>query len=154
MSGWSNRLARDERGIAAVEFAFLLPTLLLVLVGMLELGRGFYHAHVVERGIRAAALYASRAEAPLSASDEDAAANIARTGQTAPGGDYTVPGWSHDDATITFTTRSYTVGDDSIQVLQVTADVPYVPMFPGLTDFFGLTDYTLTLQHEQAYVGL
>ena len=38
MSGWSTRAWRDRRGVAATEFALVLPLLLLLLVGITEFG--------------------------------------------------------------------------------------------------------------------
>ncbi len=44
------RVPRDARGNAVVEFAFVLPLLLLLLAGMSEIGRAYYQANAVEKG--------------------------------------------------------------------------------------------------------
>ena len=57
-------IARDERGTAAMEFALLLPVMMLVLLGAIDFGRFAYAAISVGNAARAAAaacVYASDA---------------------------------------------------------------------------------------------
>ena len=46
-------LKRGQRGIAAIEMVITLPVLLLLLVGMAELGRAFYQYNTLTKSIRA-----------------------------------------------------------------------------------------------------
>ncbi len=50
---------RQQRGVAAVEFAIVLPILLLLLLGTAELGRAFYQYDTLVKSIRGAARYLS-----------------------------------------------------------------------------------------------
>lgn len=54
------RFARAKRGNAGVEFALLLPLLVLLLFGGIELGRALHDFHVVNETVRDAARYLSR----------------------------------------------------------------------------------------------
>ena len=47
-------LVRDERGQGMVEFALILPVLLLILVGIIEFGLIFYNVSSVRQGVREA----------------------------------------------------------------------------------------------------
>ncbi len=72
---------RSERGAAAIEFALVLPVLIMLVFGIIEFGRG-YHAKVeltgaVREGARELALGKSSAEA--AAATIDAAPGIALT---------------------------------------------------------------------------
>lgn len=64
----TNRHVKDERGIAMVEFALVLPLLMLVLVGIFEFGRAFNYwidaTHLANEGARWAAV--NRAPTPPS----------------------------------------------------------------------------------------
>lgn len=53
------RLWRDERGQSLVEFALVLPILLLLLVGIFNFGEMFYSDIVINQAARDAARYAS-----------------------------------------------------------------------------------------------
>lgn len=57
---WFARFSRTERGNTAVEFAFILPPLLLLLLGIMETGRGFWAnaalSYAVEQAARCAAI--------------------------------------------------------------------------------------------------
>lgn len=57
--GGLRRTSRDERGASLVEFAVILPMLMLVLFGVLEFGRYVALVHAVETGSRTAARYAA-----------------------------------------------------------------------------------------------
>ena len=53
------RIWRDERGQSLVEFALVLPVLLLILVGIFNFGQLFYSNIVINEAARDAARYAS-----------------------------------------------------------------------------------------------
>jgi Flp pilus assembly protein TadG len=52
-----HRLGRSEKGTALVEFALLAPVILLLLVGLIEVGRYTYFAVLAANAARAGALY-------------------------------------------------------------------------------------------------
>ncbi len=149
------RLIRDARGNAVVEFAFVLPLLLLLLAGMTEIGRAYYQANAVEKGLRAGALFAGRNSFPLTAQVRTTVANLVKTGTLDGSGAYLVSGWAdvaaglNIDDTLTFPVDATT----TIPVVRVTATVPFDPLMPGMLAFVGLGNATIQLSHEQAYVG-
>ena len=49
---------RDRRGTAALEFGLVLPFMLMLLVGMLDVGRLIGDQHALDRGVAVAARYA------------------------------------------------------------------------------------------------
>ncbi|MGH2471847.1 MAG: TadE/TadG family type IV pilus assembly protein [Candidatus Limnocylindria bacterium] len=55
--GW----VRDDRGQSLVEFALALPVLLLLLLGLADLGRAFYYTSAIANAARVGAEYAARA---------------------------------------------------------------------------------------------
>ena len=57
------KFARTTHGTAGVEFALLLPLLVLLLFGGIEIGRALHDFHVVNETVRDAARYLSRVEA-------------------------------------------------------------------------------------------
>ncbi len=91
------RRIREERGASAVEFALLLPVLLLLVLGIVEFGRGFQVSGTLSaaarEGVRVMALQndpaAARAAARSAASSLDPAltnAQITITPATCPTG--------------------------------------------------------------------
>ena len=149
------RLTRDGRGNAVVEFALVLPLLLLLLAGMTEIGRAYYQANAVEKGLRAGALFAGRNSFPLTGQVRTMVANLVKTGTLDGSGPYLVSGWAdvnadlNIDDTLTFPVDATT----TIPVVRVTATVPFDPLIPGMLTLVGLGDVTIQLSHEQAYVG-
>ena len=154
LSSWI-RLPRDARGNAVVEFAIVLPLLLLLLTGMTEIGRAYYQANAVEKGLRAGALFAGRNSFPLTAQVRTMVTNLVKTGTLDGSGPFLVSGWAEVDAdlniddTLTFPVDATT----TIPVVRVTATVPFDPLMPGMLAFVGLGDVNIELSHEQAYVG-
>ncbi len=150
-----NRLTRDARGNAVVELALVLPLLLLLLAGMTEIGRAYYQANAVEKGLRAGALFAGRNSFPLTAQVRTMVANLVKTGTLDGSGAYLVSGWADVDAdlniddTLTFPIDATT----PIPVVRVTATVPFDPLMPGMLAFVGLNELNIELSHEQAFVG-
>ena len=55
--------AADERGQSLVEVALALPILLLIVIGIVDIGRVYAHAIATESAAREAALYAARTPA-------------------------------------------------------------------------------------------
>jgi Flp pilus assembly protein TadG len=54
-----NRILRDRRGNAAVEFALILPILLLMLGGIIDFGRGYWYKQTLTWASRVGARQAS-----------------------------------------------------------------------------------------------
>ncbi len=149
------RVTRDARGNAVVEFALVLPVLLLLLTGITEIGRAYYQANAVEKGLRAGALFAGRNSFPLTAQVRTMVTNLVKTGTLDGSGPFLVSGWAKVDAdlniddTLTFPVDATT----TIPVVRVTATVPFDPLLPGMMALVGLGDVNIQLSHEQAYVG-
>lgn len=145
---------RGERGAVLVELAFALPVLVLLFGGVVEMGRAYYCANAIERGLRAGALYAARAPFPLSASDQAITQNLVETGTMDGSGSPLVAGWSDTGASLKIdTSQVFTAGDEQIPVIKLTATVPFDPIFPSLLTWLGLGPTTIVLKHEQAWIG-
>ena len=153
MLSWLNRLARDRRGVTAIEFAFFTPVLLMLLIGLTELGRAHYQAMAVENSLRAGALYASRNPMPLSASAQNDVQNLVKTGNLQGTAPYLVPGWSDSGSNLAITPLTFDIDGATLQMVRLTATVPYLPLVPGFSLVFGLNNYTMQFSHEQAYIG-
>ncbi|MBO6521993.1 MAG: pilus assembly protein [Rhodospirillales bacterium] len=144
----------DERGAIVVEFAIMLPFLILLVSGMTEVGRAYWQAIAVQKGVRAGALFAARADTPLSVIDQQRAVNLVRTGSVDGSGDLLVSGFGKSGASIDVATvGTFTVGTQDLPIIRVTAQVPFDPLFPNLFQFTGFGSHIITVSHEQAYVG-
>lgn len=150
------RLATDNRGAAATEMALLAPFLVLLMFGAVDVGNYLLSEHIVQKGVRDAARYASRlpiAEYPActpTATAETEIQKVARTGEP-DGTDVRVVGWTDDTmTTVTLAcdtsgthTGIYTVYPfpDGVPVITVSAAVPYQSLFGVI----GLGSPSLTL---------
>ena len=153
MLSWSSKLARDRDGVAAIEFALFIPLLLLLLIGLTEVGRAHYQAAAVEKGLRAGALFASRNPFPLSPTMRTAVENLVKTGNMQGTPPFLVPGWADNGASVAIVPASFDVDGTALTVVRLTAAVPYQPLVPGFGMVFGLNNYEINLSHEQAYIG-
>jgi len=59
-SGWGQRLRDDDKGQSLVEVALVLPLLLLIVLGMVDVGRIYALKVAVTNAAREAAIYAAR----------------------------------------------------------------------------------------------
>ena len=59
MARWKN-LRREQRGASLVELALVLPLLLLLVMGIVDLGRAFNNLMIITNASREGARYASR----------------------------------------------------------------------------------------------
>lgn len=53
-------LLRDRRGAAAAEMALVMPLLLVIMIGSVELGHFMYNEHILAKAVRDGARYAAR----------------------------------------------------------------------------------------------
>lgn len=150
------RLAADSRAAAATELALVMPLLLLLMIGSFEVGNYFLSEHVVQKGVRDAARYASRL--PISAypacvptsTAETQIQKVARTGEP-DGTAVRLRGWTDDTMTTVILacdtsgthTGIYEVYPfpDGVPVITVSARVPYEPLLATI----GFSSPSLTL---------
>jgi hypothetical protein len=154
MLKWFSNNAASENGNAAVEFGLVLPVLLLLFSGLTEYGRAYFQANAIEKGLRAATLFASRAPTPLSAADAAIAENILKTGTADGSGAFLVSGWADAGAGHTITSTNFDLEGTAIPVIRIEASVPFDPIVPGLASMVGLGGFTISLNHEQPHVGI
>jgi len=92
-------LRRDEEGVAAVEFALMLPFFVVFLFGSLDTAYLLFQSHRVEQGLELSGSYLSKAQDPQSLSN--GAKALAVTGQLS-GGTPRIKGWTTSDVSITY----------------------------------------------------
>ncbi len=160
-------LVRDSSGAAAAEMVMVLPILLILLFGSVELGNYFLQEHVVEKAVRDAARYAARlpvSDYPSCSSVDTTAEQqiqrLARTGD--PGGtNARLPGWTADNMTVVnvscpgtgpySSAGIYTDFPNGAPVVTVTATVPYNTILGVLG--LGVSSLTLHSSQQAAVIG-
>jgi Flp pilus assembly protein TadG len=141
--------------------ALVLPFLVVLLFGGVELGYYFYNQHQVVKGVRDGARYAARqsfvglncnggSASTIPSDVETAIKQITRTGRIS-GGTPRVVGWADGDITVTVTCPSTAIttgiykNEDNAPQVNVAATVPYSSLFDGL----GVIDSAFTLRASQ-----
>ena len=147
-----HRFLANTRATASVEFALLVPLLIILLFGGTEAGHFVWTQHKLAEAVRDGARYASRlkvngdggvcdgATSTISQSDEDAVKLITRTGQLDDAAARpVVPGWTDAQVNVEVFCESFV--DTGIYndlnaagpIVRVSAtDVTYPSMFNGL----------------------
>lgn len=153
----------NELGVAMVEFAIILPLLLMIFLGVAELGRALLFSQRLTHAVESGARYAARAHgavdpATCAAIDAGAVAstrNLVVFGSIGGGGEATVPGLDAEEDNVQVQPVLRTVaGIGDVCVMQVSASVPYVGIFGA--QFIPLLDIeqpTLWATSEERYVG-
>ena len=142
-------IIRNKLGAAAAEMGLVIPLLVTLMFGSVEMGRYFMDAHIVAKAVRDGARYAGRqsfTEMPCggTATDEADIKDLVRTGTTTDGAASRLSYWT-DPATITVTITCstgnnystagiYTNATGGARHVTVAASVPYVSLF-GFTLF-------------------
>ena len=105
------RACRDERGAALVEFALVLPLLLVLLLGMLEFGKAYNYwidtTHLANQGARWAVVNRNPGAGTL----QEYIQGQANTVELRDGGTPSIPAGDEAEVCISFPLGSSNVGD-------------------------------------------
>ena len=105
------RACRDERGAALVEFALVLPLLLMLLLGMLEFGKAYNYwidtTHLANQGARWAVVNRNPGAGTL----QEYIQGQANTVELRDGGTPSIPAGDEAEVCISFPLGSSNVGD-------------------------------------------
>ena len=171
----TKNFTNDQRGVAMIEMAVVLPVLLAIGLGVMEFGNAIYSKHLITNGVRDAARYAAGLQKGTA---DTAARNIAIWGTTTTTDTCNTSStsamklsrrvsWWCDANTVAITYPCFdndkvvafclanTIspgnkiyrGGDSITMVTVTATVPYQQL--GFLSYFGLNAPTLSVSHEE-----
>lgn len=130
----------SERGSSLVEMAFMLPFLLLLLIGAADFGRGYYLAMEVSDAAHAGALYGSQNPTDITGMQNAAKANA----PDVPSGLTATAVWgcecSDGSGAVASCSSTPTCSSNVIDYVQVTTRYTYNPLlpYPGLPSTFAL----------------
>jgi Flp pilus assembly protein TadG len=174
------RLLRTDSGSAAVEMALVLPLLLGIMFGSVELGNYFLSEHKLVKSVRDGARFASRqgfshfdcSTGTVDSTVADPTEDLVRTGTPAAGGTDQLNGW--DDGTFDISVACETqvaAGEDAdgnpvnqpmggiysgsavgAPVVTVSASVPYTPLLASFG--FNATGFSLNASQQSAVMGI
>jgi hypothetical protein len=158
----AKRFSRSEGGAAAVEIAIVLPLLLLLGLGVVELGRTIWQYQIVTKGVRDGVRYLTRVPVTcagvgpggtFSDADLEAAKNLVKSG-TKTASTPILPKYASADFEITVDCRDAAAlglnGGAYMPVVRMTVEFPFEERF---ADLLGLSDLTFNITHEQVHVG-
>jgi len=164
---------QDRDGAAAVELALVIPFLLIIMLGAVDLGNYFASEHVLAKSVRDAARFAARlpfadysgCAVASGGTAEQQTQRLARFGDPSGTGTARLAGWTADDMTTveiscdTDTSHSYVnsgiytdfPNGGEAPTITVSAKVPYSSLFGAI----GLGSVTLNLnaKSEAAVIG-
>jgi Flp pilus assembly protein TadG len=134
--------AHRQLGLAALEFAIVLPVLLLLLLVTAELGRVMFQYNTLTKSVGAGARYLAANALPgttgvisISAEVEATARNLVVFGSPGGGGTPLLPGLS---------TGAVSVVQTSATHVRVSAEYAYAPLFSEIP-VFGLATGSITV---------
>ncbi|MES9858477.1 MAG: TadE/TadG family type IV pilus assembly protein [Sedimenticola sp.] len=163
-----------ERGAALIEFALVVPLLVMLVLGITELGHALFEHNTLQKAVSAGARYLGRSYDGLDTNDCSTGANwstaVSRAGNlvlyghidgasTTTGDDSSVtnngilPNVSSDMISVTLRTDS----DTGLCVIQLAADVEYTPIFASIFDsgegLLRLPSFSLYAAAEERFIG-
>jgi Flp pilus assembly protein TadG len=158
------RLALGSRGNAAIEFALLLPLLVLVMLASIEFTRAFYIHDIMTKAIRDGTRYLARVPDPTNATFQQCATNLALRGSadscsassTVPllipnlDGADTAPGSVSWAATATTVTAP---NGTTVHGTYVTGVLTYPFTSPLLAVFGFRGTFTIGISHNERAIG-
>ena len=143
----------------------MFPIFLVMFFGLLELGNYINQITMLEKSLRAGAMYAARATSSADVTTspvKEELANMVVKGRPTDTGNDILGGWSTCGSTpytsclnVTVNPRTGSENGTSVtvDVIKLFATVPYDPVLPGGPGFFGFSSLTMKVNHEQAWIG-
>lgn len=126
-----------QRGLATMEFAIVLPLIVLIALAVTELGRGLYLYNTLTKSVRSGARHLSEvAVGPLGI--VDIAPHITSTKNVVvygdiDGGTSVLPSFTPADVTVSAVDIPLPGGGISPNHVQVSATYTFTPLFPALS---------------------
>lgn len=151
-----------------VEFAIVLPLLLMLLFGITELGRALYQQNTLYKAVASGARYLARASGVINtescatqgtwAVSMVAAKKLIVYGNTAGTGTPLIPNLDVSNVEITVATRSLIKTDDSavgVCVITINAEAAFSGLFGEIViPFTTLETFNIRAETEERYIGL
>jgi Flp pilus assembly protein TadG len=144
-------------GSAAIEFALLLPFLMLFVLGSIEYGRAFYIHDIMAKSIRDATRYLARAPDPTLTAFQTNATNLALRGSTDSTQPLLIPNLDGSNTAVASvawsvnTTTDTTAYDGTTKY--VTGLLTYPFASPLMTTFGFRGTFTLAVSHNERAIG-
>jgi Flp pilus assembly protein TadG len=158
-------LRRRDDAAAAVEFAMTLPLLVLLFIGLVEIGLLLRSFHVVDKSVQDAARYLARTQSPFSdATVQGVAINLAMRGSPSATAPLLIPSWT-DPTTVSITQKPFTndgsttggiilTPNSGVTTLDAVVVSAQVPIGTALLGVIGLpTTVTFRISHEERHIG-
>lgn len=132
-------LARDQRGAAMIELAFIAPVIALMTVGVVDLSNGFGTKLRVEQAAQRSIEKVMQTTGVLTVEDTIAAEAVCQYNGTLPNGNCKTAPLTTADVVVTHrlecnnvvtTDPDCTAGQKEARWIQVTVSTDYTPMFP------------------------
>ncbi|MBP2316724.1 TadE/TadG family type IV pilus assembly protein [Azospirillum soli] len=150
------RLLKDRRGSAMVEAALVLPLVMTLTFGLIEMGRALHHHHVLSKSVRDAARYLARVPLGCPATVDANWATASATAKTLAltgrmnGTTPLVSYWTTGAFTIAPPTCQTIMGRE-VQVMAVTGAVNYQSL--GFLNLINLPSFQLRASHREMHIG-
>jgi Flp pilus assembly protein TadG len=129
---------QKQQGLAVVEFAIILPLIVLIALAVTELGRGLYQYNTLTKAVRDGARYLSDvAIGPLGTVDISpyitSTQNLVVYGDVDGGSTPVLRGLSTGDVSVNTLAVTLPGGGITTNHIQVSANFTFVPLFPALS---------------------
>ena len=168
-------ILRNERGAAAAEMALVLPLLLAIMFGAMEVGNYFLNEHILVKAVRDGARYAARQNFSNYSTCSGSVGNpvladtrsVVKTGLLAGGTDRLV-NWAATSISVTMSCKTTAAGQTmggiyngnrnsggtliGAPVVTVNAIVPYTPVLASIG--FSAKGLKLNASQEAAVTGI
>lgn len=150
----------SQYGAAMIEFALILPILIVLVFGVTELGRALYQQNTLDKAVLTGARFLARYPGAVASDCSEGvgwsvalpfAQNLVATGQEVAGGEALLPGL---DATKVKVEKPK--GDDFTEgcVVIVTVSVPFASLFgDSVVPLLNLGAFNLNAKSEERYHG-
>ena len=136
----------QERGQSLIEFAMVLPILLLLAMGTIEFGRAYYQYNTLSKSVREGARYMSMHG--YTTAEQTNAKRMACHGNTTGSGTPCVPGLTTGNIAVTSRGGGTTLATPPQWIKVAVTGYNFQPLFPSI-----IPSVPLTPAVEMRYVG-